>query len=470
VTGVLGGKTSTNTTATNVFTVRPVVGPFSSETSTYSGNFNLGNAKVTREAAAKIEAMPVTTPAEIKAQAAALAALLVAAPTRKPAFRIDDGNTNGDGSSRIGFKGTEDLGGGLKAVFQFEAGVNVDDGSSGNGGGNLFSRTAIVGLDGGFGRATFGRQLTPSFLVYNGSTAMGTMNGLADTSAALRLGTVRESNSAMYTSPDFSGFRFRALVAAPEARTQTESIESTSSIVNGLPAAGGYIDTVTSEFKPSTTINLALNYANGPLGLGFGYEQGKNSTTQSIVSVNPAVAAASSSTNEKVNTWNIGASYDFGVVKPFVNYANNKKTGSTGNYDSMALTTGYGDTDSKRTVLTLGFTAPMGTGLLFAEYANGKTKGWSDNSTTTVANVTTATNNLAGLTQSDKSNAFSVGYRYPLSKRTWLQAAYGQLKSTQDSTYATSITQPSGTIESDVTTIRSVTKNSGLAMTLSHNF
>lgn len=468
MTGVLGGKTSTNSTFTNVYTERPPQGLLSSGTVTRTGNFNFSNAKATRAALDLVEAMPITTAAQITARQAAYNALFVAAPTRKPAFRIDDGNTNGDGSSRIGFKGTEDLGGGLKAVFQFEAGVNVDDGSSGNGGGNLFSRTAIVGLDGGFGRATFGRQLTPSFLVYNGSTAMGTMNGLADTSSALRIGTVRESNSAMYTSPDFSGFRFRALVAAPETRTQTGSVDSQAAIINGAQVAAATSTTVTNEFKPSTTINLALNYVNGPLGLGFGYEQGKNATNESNVSVNPTVTTTSSSKNEKGNTWNIGASYDFGVVKPFVNYANDKRTGSTGSFNSATLTTGYGDTDSKRTVLTLGFTAPMGTGLLFAEYANGKTKGWSDTSTTTVAKVTTATNNLAGLSQYDKSNAFSVGYRYPLSKRTWLQAAYGQLKTTQESTYV--MAQPVGSIESDVTTIRSVTKNSGLAMTLSHNF
>ncbi len=74
--------------------------------------------------------------------------------TSKPGFRVQDGNNQGLGSSRFGMRGTEDLGGGLKANFVMEAGLNLDDGSTGNGGGNFFSRSAWVGLSGGFGEVT----------------------------------------------------------------------------------------------------------------------------------------------------------------------------------------------------------------------------------------------------------------------------------------------------------------------------
>ena len=258
------------------------------------------------------------------------------------------------------------------------------------------------------------------------------------------------------------------MVAAPEGRTES-GIVTGQTIVNPPNAPVGGTQTITSASKPSTTINLALNYANGPLGLGFGYEQGKIVTDSSTVTANPAVVTTSASATTKHNTWNIGASYDFGVVKPFINYANGKSTVADSFTRTAVLQTGFGNAAEKRNVWTLGLTAPVGTGLVFAEYATGKSKGWSDSDTVTVAGVTTVTNNLAGLTQSDKSNAFSVGYRYPLSKRTWVQAAYGQLKTTQESTLVVAPTAANPTA-SDVTTIRTVSKNSGLAMTLSHTF
>jgi predicted porin len=67
---------------------------------------------------------------------------------------LDSGIQSG---SRLGFKGTEDLGGGLKANFDLEAGVNADTGTSSQGG-ILFGRQAWVGLSGGFGSLRLGRQ------------------------------------------------------------------------------------------------------------------------------------------------------------------------------------------------------------------------------------------------------------------------------------------------------------------------
>jgi predicted porin len=61
--------------------------------------------------------------------------------------------------SRLGFKGREDLGGGLAAIFTLESGFNIDDGKLGQGG-RLFGRQAWVGMSGGFGSVKLGRQLT----------------------------------------------------------------------------------------------------------------------------------------------------------------------------------------------------------------------------------------------------------------------------------------------------------------------
>ena len=74
----------------------------------------------------------------------------------KPGFRVSDGDNQGQASSLFGLRGTEDLGGGLKANFVLESGLNLDNGSSGNGGGNMFSRAAWVGFSGNFGEVRLG--------------------------------------------------------------------------------------------------------------------------------------------------------------------------------------------------------------------------------------------------------------------------------------------------------------------------
>ncbi len=410
VTGVLGGKTTTSITTSNVQTTNNVV---TSNTTSVVGT------------------------------------------SAKPSFRIDDGNRNGDGSSRIGFKGTEDLGGGLKALFQFEAGVNVDDGSSGNGGGNLFSRTAIVGLQGDFGTLTAGRQVNPAFGAFSGTSAMGTMNGVADTPAGLNLTTVRSSNSVMYRSPTFSGFTGRVLLGAPEGRTATTSDQANPIARTSSNAA--------ADTKPSTHMNLSLGYANGPMAAAFGYETTKSATTSSSVA---GVNNSNDSTTEKFSAWVVGASYDLGFIKPFINYTSRKNAQFGNSYDltSAVATSDAFNTSNKQNLFNLGLTAPMGTsGLFFAEIGTGKTKGWTD--TETVNGV--VQNNLAGVTQSNKSTAFTLGYRHALSKRTWVQAAYGQAKTTSSSiAYTQGL--PAGS--TDVETITQVSKNSGLGLTLSHNF
>lgn len=67
--------------------------------------------------------------------------------------------SGGESGSRLGFRGVEDLGGGLRALFSLESGLNIDDGTLAQGG-RLFGRSAFVGLSGGFGQLTLGRHIT----------------------------------------------------------------------------------------------------------------------------------------------------------------------------------------------------------------------------------------------------------------------------------------------------------------------
>jgi predicted porin len=80
-------------------------------------------------------------------------------------------NLTGTMPSRLGFRGTEDLGGGLQAFFNLESGVAMDSGSFNNGG-RIFGRASNVGLSGPFGRVTLGRQINMTILAVS-SHVMG---------------------------------------------------------------------------------------------------------------------------------------------------------------------------------------------------------------------------------------------------------------------------------------------------------
>lgn len=107
-----------------------------------------------------------------------------------------------NGNSRLGVKGSEDLGGGLKASFTFEQGINIANGATDT---NTFQRAAWVGLDGGFGSLRMGRSLTASFY----GTAAWELTGTANYSiVGSQFGylTTRNDAQLMYTTPSMGGF------------------------------------------------------------------------------------------------------------------------------------------------------------------------------------------------------------------------------------------------------------------------
>jgi hypothetical protein len=147
-----------------------------------------------------------------------------------------------DNSSRVGLRGTEDLGNGLKAIFQIETGVNVDNGSNtgqggqGNGSTGFWaSRDSYVGLDSNFGRLTFGRQ---SIYYANGANAQFAANYIntevpwTDGRAfgRIRVPGTRQSNVVMYTSPTFAGLNASGY-HSPNAQEAVQT--STASDTNG---------------------------------------------------------------------------------------------------------------------------------------------------------------------------------------------------------------------------------------------
>lgn len=147
-----------------------------------------------------------------------------------PGGSVSGMRSSGVNGSRWGLRGTEDLGGGLKAVFQLESGMNVRDG---RGDGRLFQRTSMVGLEGAWGEITFGRQYTSSFSLSGAVTPLGYGPQYEATS---RFVPVRVDNAIRYRGK-FDGLDVSAYYAF---RDQTEQIDHDASVVGGFGVAGSY--------------------------------------------------------------------------------------------------------------------------------------------------------------------------------------------------------------------------------------
>ncbi|MBL0121265.1 MAG: porin [Betaproteobacteria bacterium] len=148
--------------------------------------------------------------------------------------------TVADNSSLIGFRGTEDLGGGLKAFFQIESAAGPDAG-----GGSFASRNSGVGLQGGFGSVVLGRwdspmKLSAIFVDPFGQNTIGAQNTLINSGDFNR----REINSVQYWSPNIAGFSARVMYGANEGKTATANPHS----------LGFSLDYATGPFR--------INYAN----------------------------------------------------------------------------------------------------------------------------------------------------------------------------------------------------------------
>nr|WP_088710268.1 porin [Noviherbaspirillum denitrificans] len=143
--------------------------------------------------------------------------------------------------SRIGFRGTEDLGGGLKAKFVLESGIAADTGGITQGG-LVYGRQAFVGLDGHFGSLTAGRQYTPHFLAIDDVDPFGT--AFAGNSTNLMGTTARMNNALIYSTPTLGGFSAQAAYGFGE---------------------------VAGNNSGSRQVGARLGYAAGPLSFGLAY-------------------------------------------------------------------------------------------------------------------------------------------------------------------------------------------------------
>ena len=190
--------------------------------------------------------------------------------------------------NRLGFKGSEDLGGGLSAIFTLETGYNSDTGTLGQGGA-IFGRQSWVGLQGNFGAVKFGRQYTPLFLAIDSLDPIDGMTG--GSGNLLPRGGVRMNNTISYATSKAGGF-------------------------SGLLAYG--FGEVAGETSGSRVIGGSVAYENGPLVVKLAHHNANNATA----------------TDSAKNTY-LGGSYNLGVAKPIFGYQVNKGTGAVDNRDAL---------------------------------------------------------------------------------------------------------------------------------------
>lgn len=284
-------------------------------------------------------------------------------------------------SSRLGFKGSEDLGGGLSGVFTLENGFNVDDGtfSSAN---TLFNRQAWVGLNGGFGSVKLGRQQTPLYYAVNAVDPFGiNLAGNAQTFFGYGLygrdPLLRTNNTINYTTPNIGGFAGQVAYSFGEQAGDSSRLRQT---------------------------DVGLSYANGPVNVQLAYHDGNNVTatvgagdTQfSALGLAPSGLTATSTLAADIETAFAGATYDFGVAKAHLGFGLTEVE--------------VAGVDRKNRNLLLGATMPVGPGLVMASYNRNDVREAAD-----------------GVT-----DHYAIGYSHPVSKRTNFYTSFGYTKNDDD--------------------------------------
>ncbi|MGA8009593.1 MAG: porin, partial [Thiomonas sp.] len=305
--------------------------------------------------------------------------------------------SGGQSTSRIGVKGTEDLGGGLNAFFVAETGFCANGNNSGgsavykgtdqgaqyqaNGsycsGGNFMGRLSVLGLKGGFGTVQMGRFYSFNYTALTQIDPFGTgMTGTVKNIDPAANNYTRLSQGIAYVTPNFSGFS------------------------GGLAYAFGA--------QPGSTSNgqayeLNLNYKNGPILVGLDYLRHNYTATGSInpytslaKEFGPAATVSSDGyfTN-KVSQ--IYGSYDLGIAKLSAMYSQQK-------YGDGLVYAGTSQSPNVK-MWMLGATVPAGAGKVLLSYGQRKD-----------SNV-----------DNTQVKQYAIGYMYPLSKRTNVYSSYAHI-------------------------------------------
>lgn len=244
----------------------------------------------------------------------------------------------GDGfnsTSVIGFRGSEDLGGGLKANFNLQTGgLDLSSGATGLN----FSREAWVGLEGaGWGAIQFGRSSSVAAKVMGGYDFNGTSYSSAldraGISAVTWYGSSRRSSQVQYVTPNFGGFTLRA------------GFTTKGDNEVGAASTSNYAAYNATQGDPKAQYSLGATFANGPLSVS---------------------AMAETKSHDGLRTaYAVGASYNMQVVKLGATYNRREASGNDG-WNTIGAGTGRGAGGNGWTVSAV---APFGAANVGVQYA-----------------------------------------------------------------------------------------------------
>ncbi|MDR2000033.1 MAG: porin [Zoogloeaceae bacterium] len=274
--------------------------------------------------------------------------------------------------SRIGFKGVEDLGNGVSALFVLEYGLMMDRGGSAQAefgfepaAGIGVARQQLVGLTGGFGTVVAGHAQTAGYDFACATSAY--TGGLMDAYRNASVGTLlsctnfgRAGNAFAYISPSFGGLT----IAYNHARVTEGIIGSTMDI------------------NDSSANLIAVKYANGPIAAQAVYSKVTLDKTAADLGVGD------------LKEWGINGSYDFNIAKVYASYQESDLTKLDGKNKQWGISASF----------PIGGTA----GAIHAGYTEGK---FND-----------------GMAKTGKLKAYTIAYTHGLSKRTTAYAGYTHLK------------------------------------------
>ena len=293
--------------------------------------------------------------------------------------------------SRLGFRGTEDLGGGLRAGFVYEIGINADrtDMFGDSPDNNAQTRLANLSLSGGFGTVVIGTFMNAFDTARDFSPATDNVPGGDFTqfhgAATLERFDSRQQNAIAYVSPAFSGFTFSAGVFNEEHTAAGETQRKYD----------GYI--------------VGLNYSQGPLAAQFAFG---NLDVSNHAPLSYAITAGASTTaldNAEVQNWALGVRYTLPqVVLSFI-YEDSEQSNVSGVLREF-------------NAWELGARFPMGAFAPYITYGQGE--------------ITTAADPVTN--RDNDTSAWQIGTTYNLSARTWVYAAFGEFqRDNQDGTNRT---------------------------------
>jgi len=317
----------------------------------------------------------------------------------------------GEGSqstSRLGFRGTEDLGGGTRAFFTVEFGLNPTNATlSGNNNNGLFNRQSFVGLSQkGIGQFAIGTQNTPvhnavgrndpgqlNNILGNVIYAPTTSTGAGQTTFAY---TVRYNQALTLQTERIAGFQLNAIYN--NSNTDTNQLATSGGSTNNNAYGGG------------------INYVWQKLNVDFAYQASQSTNWGAQQTTGPALPATQTIGQTVSNPLGAaviqnqmfaGAMYDFGILKAYVQYISNKVSNqaNTGQYiERTAQQIGVRGNLTK----TIESWASAGTGRFTGQNLAGTNAVFTDNAS--------ATQNFTG---------YQLGTNYIMSKRTNLYAIFG---------------------------------------------